>query len=92
MCNSVPEDLGVNGLDQEKGQPILHFFECIVQGAQNCVGNIVLSCFKAALHALRCRFPYDKKLIIQIDNDNGYVAEKQTKPHVCSGACGILPE
>ena len=57
----------------------------------------MLSCFEAALHALRCRFPYDKKFIIQIDNVRNLV-EKQTKqllPHVCSAAgfsCGILPE
>ena len=84
----MSEDLGVNGLDQEKDQPTLHFFDCIVQGEQKCDGNIVLSCFEAALHALRCRFSHVKKVIIQSDNARN-LAGKQTKlllPHVCSAA------
>ena len=86
--SSVSEDVGANGLDQEKDQPTLPFFDCIVQGEQKCDGNIVLSCFEAALHALRCQFPHVKKLIIQSDNARN-LAGKQTKlllPHVCSAA------
>ena len=45
----------MNGLDQEKDQPTIYVFDCIVQGEQKCDGNM-LSCFEAALHALRCRF------------------------------------
>ena len=59
-----------------------------MQGEQKCDGNIVLSCFEAALHALRCQFPHVKKLIIQSDNARN-LAGKQTKlllPHVCSAA------
>ena len=73
---------------QENDQQILHFFDCIVQGEQKCDSNIVLSCFEAALHALRCQFPHVKKLIIQSDNARN-LAGKQTKlllPHVCSAA------
>ena len=44
MCNSVPEYLGVNGLDQERGQPTLHFFECIVQGAQKYCAVMLQGC------------------------------------------------
>ena len=80
-------DMGAD-VEQENDQQILHFFDCIVQGEQKCDSNIVLSCFEAALHALRCQFPHVKKLIIQSDNARN-LAGKQTKlllPHVCSAA------
>ena len=84
----MSEDLGVNGLDQEKDQSTLHFFDCIGLGELKCNGIIVLSCFEAALHALRCRFPYDKMVITQSD-DARNLAGKQMKlllPHVCSAS------
>ena len=55
------EDLGVH----EKDQPTLHFIDCIAEGEQKCDANVVLSCFEAALHALRSQFPHVKKLIMQ---------------------------
>ena len=74
--------------DEEKNEPTLHFLDCIVQGEQKCDANVVLSCFEAALHALRFRFPHVTRLIIQSDNARN-LAGKQTKllfPHVCSAA------
>ena len=83
--NSGPnDDLGVH----EKDQPTLHFIDCIVQGQQKCDANVVLSCFEAAFHVLRSRFPHIKKIIIQSDNAKN-LAGKQSKlllPHVCSAA------
>ncbi|KAL5496895.1 hypothetical protein EMCRGX_G013267 [Ephydatia muelleri] len=73
-------DMGAD-VEQENDQQILHFFDCIVQGEQKCDSNIVLSCFEAALHALRCQFPHVKKLIIQSDNARN-LAGKQTKTHL----------
>ena len=84
--NIESEEVGVNRDDEEKNEPTLHFFDCIVQGEQKCDANVVLSCFEAALHALRFRFPH--LLIIQSDNARN-LAGKQTKllfPHVCSAA------
>ena len=83
--NSGPnDDLSVH----EKDQPTLHFIDCIVQGEQKCDANVVLSCFEAAFHVLRSRFPHVKKIIIQSDNAKN-LAGKQSKlllPHVCSAA------
>ena len=78
------DDLSVH----EKDQPTLHFIDCIVQGEQKCDANVVLSCFEAAFHVLRSRFPHVKKIIIQSDNAKN-LAGKQSKlllPHVCSAA------
>ena len=78
------DDLSVH----EKDQPTLHFIDCIVQGEQKCDANVVLSCFEAAFHVLRSRFPHVKKIIIQRDNAKN-LAGKQSKlllPLVCSAA------
>eukprot|EP00731_Ephydatia_muelleri_P032444 Em0023g951a len=61
-------------------------------GEQKCDANVVLSCFEAAFHVLRSRFPHIKKIIIQSDNAKN-LAGKQSKlllPHVFSAAGFIL--
>ena len=63
-----------------------------MQGEQKCDANVVLSCFEAAFHVLRSRFPHIKKIIIQSDNAKN-LAGKQSKlllPHVFSAAGFIL--
>ena len=84
----MSEDLGVNGLDQENDQSTLHFFDCIGLGELQCDGIIVLSCFEAALHALKCRFPHDKMVIIQTDDARNLSGKQMTLllPHVCSAS------
>ncbi|KAL5502924.1 hypothetical protein EMCRGX_G009782 [Ephydatia muelleri] len=57
-------------------------------GEQRADGKVVLSCLEASLHALRQRFPYVTKIIVQSDNAKN-LAGKQTKlllPYVCSAA------
>ena len=74
--------------EDEHDAAAIHFIDCIVQGEQRADGNIVLSCLEAAFHALRQRFPYVSKIIVQSDNAKN-LAGKQTKlllPYVCSAA------
>ena len=66
----------------------LHFIDCIVQDEQKADANVVLSCLEAAMHALKHRFPYLTKIIVQSDNAKN-LAGKQTKqflPYVSSAA------
>ena len=66
----------------------LHFIDCIVQDEQKPDANVVLTCLEAAMHALKHRFPYLTKIIVQSDNAKN-LAGKQTKqflPHVYSAA------
>ena len=66
----------------------LHFIDCIIQDEMKADANVVLSCLEAAMHAMRRRFPYLTKVIVQSDNAKN-LAGKQTKlllPHVCSAA------
>ena len=79
--NSGPnDDLGVH----EKDQPTLHFIDCIMQGEQKCDANVVLSCFEAAFHVLRSRFPHIRKIIIQ----SGFASCQLS---CWFQTCGLLP-
>ena len=63
-------------------------FMTVVQGEQKVDGNVVLSCLKAALHAMKQRFPHVSKIIVQSDSTKN-LAGKQTKRlllPVCSAA------
>ena len=76
------------GDDLQTKKVVLHFIDCIIQDEQKADANVVLSCLEAAMHALRHRFPYLTKVIVQSDNAKD-LAGKQTKlllPHVCSAA------
>ena len=74
--------------DLQTKKVALHFIDCIIQDEQKADANVVLSCLEAAMHAIRRRFPYLTKVIVQSDNAKN-LAGKQTKlllPHVCSAA------
>ena len=61
------EDVEEDG-DLGSDKVALHFIDCIVQDKQKADTNVVLSCLEAAMHALKHRFPYLTKIIVQSDN------------------------